>query len=554
MTFESHKVGDVRIRHLPELLRKALMRSKKDHMLPVDFEAGSSLPYAEFRRCIQDCQSQVLATASIIPYEDVEAAISSLADHLDQHDSVALWQPDGDLTFVLYSPHSAGWRSGNHPSAPDGPRLFLQVRNGIPRLVDAKQAGEGLGKRPSLDGAELGMDAGEANEGSRRSSPLRRNDVLSDGLKADESSKRTPLLGQDRRQSTVMTANNCLGGTSLLDGQNAVHDWTFKADVHKLLRLSPSNSPKPFVYIAISDEYNAQMEAVKRWATSHTSERFVFCSTEDEWETFETQVSNSTTPSLLLFHSADPSYCTLRNLGDILGKDNVACFNISWSVPGGTVQYAIDRIFPRGTVLFISEHSLTYHGEDVMYALDWFRRQSKGKSTHWKVMVRPNIRAWLQQRAMDGAEEEAKKYIDILVLLHKISGIIDVTTGADIRKPHQLNAMTTAEDFIVPPPRLSKYDDSIEASTSEKSIRERDDILIKHFIGWSVLKASNHRRFVALDHGSGDGSKKPECSEHIVFRTPQKFRKHEEKRESKETITASSRKTTGTESAVETPS
>ena len=112
MSFGEHEVGDVKIRHLPTSLRVALIRTKKEHKLPICFDNDKTYPFRDFHNSIRTRSRGILATATIVPYADTSVAVTRLAEHLEKHDAVSIWQhpdPREELCLVLYSPFAPSW-------------------------------------------------------------------------------------------------------------------------------------------------------------------------------------------------------------------------------------------------------------------------------------------------------------------------------------------------------------------------------------------------------------------------------------------------------------
>ncbi len=129
--------------------------------------------------------------------------------------------------------------------------------------------------------------------------------------------------------------------------------------------------------------------------------------------------------------------------------------------------------------------------------------------------------------------EVGRRYLDVLVQIHKLSSVVDVTAvGHSLSKLQLLEAVPSrtekAEEFVIPMPWLDSYDASSNADTSPAAIAQRDDALLRHFVGWSALNVSEHRRFMAIDEDRAkEGRDKTiyDNAHHIVFRSAEQFRR-----------------------------
>jgi hypothetical protein len=304
-------------------------------------------------------------------------------------------------------------------------------------------------------------------------------------------------------------------------------DWTVATDFHSLIGGSSTSSGKPWVFIAYAEQHPAQADAARKWAGKHTIGRLVYTDLDgtSDWNDFRENPNNK----LVLFHEDNPNFCTLKDFSHLLGRDNVTCYNVSWTTEANVAKYTFSRLFPRGTVLLLPEWTIVKHPKESVFALEWFMQHSKSK--YWKVMVRPNVRDWLQQTALDCEDsEKAKELYEVLRLLFKLSAGPDVTIarfadhadslGIGLSRDLELN------NFIVPLRTLPGYDDSPEADSSVEAISERDEKLMNHFIYWSVMNSKSSRKFIAVDDPQGrmgKGAGKPNGAEHIKFWKPEAF-------------------------------
>jgi chromo domain-containing protein 1 len=68
----------------------------------------------------------------------------------------------------------------------------------------------------------------------------------------------------------------------------------------------------------------------------------------------------------------------------------------------------LERLFPTGGVILISEASMAQEGDRIISILRWFRKMIvlKHKGT-WKLFLRPNIKSWLGE-SMLRAESDSQ--------------------------------------------------------------------------------------------------------------------------------------------------
>ncbi len=566
LKFEDRDVGDALVAQFPPWLKTMMLSLKEEKALLLCFEHCLVFSAIEFFEVSRSWPPKTEAIGGIKPFADTTDSITSLAQYLQDHDLTALWEYPGEdetIGLVLYSPRAKSWsRHAREPNLRGCP-LLLEARNRAYRgnkpisvrttqVVMPGARGDPPSSLPTQGIFSNPWNApfrpiptrplnpmhvlSEHHEYGSESRPDLHSGVcslhpawqylvtntlavLDDGLAADEHGARF-------RESSV--TKQAIGHADELD-------WSVKADFRSMTKTASSSTGKVFVYIAFAQQHPRQAKAMKDWAGKHTSPRFVYndADAESEWDDFR----SGTNTALLLFQKDNPSFCMLKEVYNLLGRDNVACYNVSWAQESKEVKYSFSRLFPRGSVLLLTEYTITRHPMEAAFAMEWFRLHAKKKG--WMVMVRPNVRAWLQQKALECEDDEkAKRMFEVLRLLLRMSSITDVTVGDDVDPEDFLGIGNSGEsekdNFIVPLPPLAGYDTSSSAGGSTEAISKRDDLLLNHFIYWSIINASSYRRFIALDDlqarkGTGKGAAKPEGAEHIKFWKPETFMRDQQK-------------------------
>ena len=544
--FGDHEVGDVLITQFPHWLKAILVNLKDGHLLKLHFEHSLVVTASQFVDVTTSWPSDTVAIGGIKPFDDTLSSATSLSQHLKRYESAAIWEhpdPTNTIGFVLYCPDSDSWR--RHADAPK--------TKGCPLLLEARNRAQ-RNQRPvpvlrKLDAAETGPQISQTLPASLEPpnqslpQPNLDADVALQVTVPEESTNtkqriptRDPRQRRESRTETITSGPDVSleGGAMDLDETVVKHDmsnraWTVTEDFHALTTSASASLGKPTsVYIAFTEQHPQQGEAMKKWAAKHTSLRFIYLDKDGQgdWNLFRS--SNNT--ALLLFHKDCPSFCMLKDFHHLLARDNTSHYNVSWDDRG---EYTFTRLLLRSTVFLVTEYSIIMFPQDTILALKWLKQDLKKKSTT-KLMVRPNIRAWLQHTALAQEDDQKKEQLfDILVLLLDLSSVADVTIGGDIERLEFLTIGTSDHpdmlNTIVPLPTLANYDSSPSAPTDKKAISSRDDVLVNHFIYWSVTNATNYRRFFALDdlQARKDVEKgwKPEGSEHIKFYRPDAFMK-----------------------------
>jgi hypothetical protein len=81
---------------------------------------------------------------------------------------------------------------------------------------------------------------------------------------------------------------------------------------------------------------------------------------------------------------------------------NVNVFNLSLQrvLPYCDLPTHIERLFPNGTAILLTESSMTQQPERTLAILRWFLETAKTKRGTWKIVLIPNVRHWLRRTAM----------------------------------------------------------------------------------------------------------------------------------------------------------
>jgi hypothetical protein len=173
---------------------------------------------------------------------------------------------------------------------------------------------------------------------------------------------------------------------------------------------------------------------------------------------------------------------------------------------------------------------LTLLTEDVLLTkpaiavdvLEWFNATFGSKKIPEKLVVRPNVRAFLEHRFTEVAKDHDQSHVKALInLLQKVNELLPF---GDVTVPGATNRLAAApggEDLLdaagfLPFPYLPDFDDSPAVPVDADAVAERGRFLVDYLTNLSVAEADQHRRFLVL-HG-GNYSPPPN-SEHIIFRS-----------------------------------
>jgi hypothetical protein len=509
LQFGEHMVGTVVVTNFPGFLRSTLRRLKS-RQLPLYFDQGLVFTAQQFANASSMWPYRTLSIAGVYPMTDAADALRDLAAYLNRTNCAAIWEhpdPDDTIGFMLYSPTARDWAGRlNKPEISNidvsNAPLVLEAKNRAPMgqrpiplprqdIQPATPAPTHINPQASLPASAIHVSAAPANQG-------RRSSTHSPHISAPP--VHSPVLPAARPASTQPTIVKKEPGWKVFA----------TADEFKSLIEPSSSTSKPFVYVAFEKFFPEQAQALQAWAGTQSNSRFVYTDADDGFEGLvEHSRGNHGRAILLLLHDAVANFCDLKGLHSLLGmrdsqsRDFVHCHAVTWQPPTDTepAKYKFTRLFPRGTTILITERMMLEFGKDTVDTLKWFRTNGKDKGSAWQIMVRPRIREWLQHKALTSTDAEKQQtFFDMLGCIHRLSGQRDVTIP-DHESLEYLGISDDAdENSIVPLPAIDGYDDAATAESDPKSVLERDELLVKHFVYWTITDACRvSRRFIVLD-------------------------------------------------------
>lgn len=436
--YGEHLVGDVKILHLPNWLVHKLVKLKE----PAEF----TLKIRFLERNVIECDSfpvlarnvrrffhlsyQMLtniqldnynvALGSIESYEDTIAATTSLAEHLESNNVAAIWElprPTETLVMILYPCRAPGWQHlGQQRVTMFEPRLQLAFRN--------KRPGFHLDPLHAAPRSMSRQTAGPDSRPPRPVAPAPRHDLSGSTTPLATAHVESPLeepMMFERRSSVqrpVSPRRRSSGSLptlqhSLATKFSALPGESFFADFEPMLFGADKAKTKPRVFVSFAKSYPREADAVKAWLRQHVNDRNIYTDAEtDGWSDWMEIISH-TKSGIVLFLDQSPLYCDLKFLASCLSRFHITCFKLTfprWESAVDDDRGVVSRLFPRGTVLFITEHSMMNSPEEVLRAMRWFEQQSRRKAHSWKLSLLPDAIKWILQHAIRASGEAQQRY------------------------------------------------------------------------------------------------------------------------------------------------
>ncbi|KAL1848092.1 hypothetical protein Plec18170_008267 [Paecilomyces lecythidis] len=252
-------------------------------------------------------------------------------------------------------------------------------------------------------------------------------------------------------------------------------------------------------------EYQVLVEFLKRHKVVTYSNRL-----PEDWERFARTVSHG----VVIFHGDFLNFHDLPYFLDLTRKEiNFWSVSLAAPLPYAERPTHLQRIFPHGGVILLTEDLFLYDQDCVVVILAWFedyvRRRTPGS---WKIMFRPDILNWLLKKAGEfetKSMEERKKarWLDMYCLILKLLPR-HYHYHHDPRNPPHIEGGREEDGTYNPvisfrsiPNYGHRQED--ECAAIPKGLRQdqRDtDHLVEFFAGWSIVNSHKFRRFIVASH------------------------------------------------------
>ncbi|RMZ77930.1 hypothetical protein DV738_g4188, partial [Chaetothyriales sp. CBS 135597] len=566
LSIGSRKIGPVTLTGLPTWLRNNLLSLKDRNPLALHFKEDFVLNWQQYQKISSGWlpPKPDLDYATVHPFAQAEAASSALAQQLEESDCGAIWvHPNPEKTFVLvlHASTLSHWRQNPYQHIAAKPRrLLVAVRNRVgkgqlarPLVIPSRPPERRLGISAPEPGLHSQIHAtGASSTESKVPQETREDASIPAQLSPNGqnmplnhagvgSTSNDTIPGITNEKVVVTVSRKSQSSLEVGDTSNMTNTWGTMCDLDYSSMTPWKESTMPFIYIAFGSRYPNEAQEVAKWCAKHTSARLIFVEGQDhhEWQEFYKMCGNKV--ALTLF-SDDAEFCNLPSFGSLLGKYNVADFvssRLSWQTSNSQLpKYLATPIFNHGTAMLFTEAAMK-HTAAALTCMEWFRSESEGKSNRWRVMVRPNIRAWLTRQALHATDDDSTThYLGLLAVLSELMPCVDVTEpDNNTNMSSSLEKILTRtgkskSNYVIPLAHIPGYDASPEADEAQTG--RRDEILLSHFVGWSALSVDCHRRFLVVEGDDPEESQTPEIyahAHHIVFKKVTDFAGEREKSE-----------------------
>jgi hypothetical protein len=533
LSLNDHAVGDVKFLHFPPWLRTKLKALKPpgEGLLRIEFQQQEVRNWAEYSTFARDYMGPSCALGEIEAYEDTQPSADSLADYLKSASVCAMWiypDPLETLALILYSPEASEWSHlGKNMTTPAYKnRLRLLVCNTRSPLHSRQpQHDQGVLRRMSGDHvntaaryttvvAEGPLEVG--NTPGRRIRPSWDGDVP---LARNLETHHTDIRGNTAKPDLPNKADT--GDKMYHAPFLSTSDFQYLTTFPSRIKADPRNAR---VFIAFTNIYPSEACVLRDWLGEHVKTRNIFSDTEkDGWEEF--LESTEQKAAVALFHERVSNFTLLRKLSSRLKADTLVCFNASFDNMG---RISFTRIFPRGTVLCITESCMTGFLEQTLDILRWFESSASRKGSSWKLVLFPDaVNKCFQRLATLGVGPQ-KVLADILGIVLRLTK----RSTRSLMEPDQYISGDTNFDreggtndsLVLSPPQLLGHNTHAESgilSTDESATRLRDQIFSEYLRGWTVLNCTKYRRMLVIDDKMTNQTEPHSC--HIIFTHPKRF-------------------------------
>ncbi|KIW99429.1 uncharacterized protein Z518_11168 [Rhinocladiella mackenziei CBS 650.93] len=517
LRFGDRVVGDVKILHLPGWLRTKLI-SLKDPLtrtINIHFRERNAMKSHTFSTFSHNLDKNPVALGAIESYEDTLQATDGLAEHLERHNLGAIWvYPEFSrfknvLILIMYSCRAPGWcHLGQRDVTMFTPRLHVAVRNTIPEY--------GRDIFPPVD--------------SSHSTPRHVGGHAQSSVEIPLPTTPTPIGLIDTPKSPIppnrLTSHESPDRTPSTSGIS--HKISLSSHFEEFLTITGKKERKPRFYIAFAESHPFEAEAIQNRLERHVHGRYIYKSSEKEaWDAWVADTDKR--EGVILFHEDNPVYCDLKGFYKCLWMPSFAFYNLSFPPFDHDHSIQIQRLFPRGNTLLITENSMIHSSKEALFAMQWFEQLSIGKVQSWKLCLVPNAAEWISRQIMRSNEDIQKRYLGMLEVMHRLrvqsmKARINVLYSGDPDRIVRCELPNEECDFILSPPSFENKDPAL-ASDDDEAVEARDSALLEYYCGWAASNVSQYRKFMVLDDKYTNKTQKH--SYHIWFREPNAFVREE---------------------------
>ena len=444
LSLGDHAAGDFRVERLPPYLLTRLLRVKTEYLLKLHFEQQNVLSRQQYGDLLkaqtESRQPEHLAIASLGAYEDTMFAGKSLADHLTSHNLAALWSNESiNTTIIMYSSKSPDWQTFRSMPASQldtgiqwavcsfvslSPAVFnidiTSRSRQVPRPLGRIPAGGRVSDHAVVlsnpipatqPSANLVRRSNEHTNAPPEAEPDENPPPGVDML-ATKSHQRRRKSMDEPRVSTPTTNRRSESKTRKMDhvtltgnhSAEELHPTSMKFNMSQIteaIQASKRDPKRARYYIAFGLSRPRYAHLVKQELQKNAIPRMIHSDAEKhDWEGFLEVLENQA--GVVLFDAESPRYWKMYNLGKRLGgSDSLTCWNLSFERSQNTVQVFPTQVFPRGSVMLLTEGAMVENPKEALFALKWFQDTYKVKQSRAKIMLRPSARQWLLRKAMN---------------------------------------------------------------------------------------------------------------------------------------------------------
>jgi chromo domain-containing protein 1 len=191
----------------------------------------------------------------------------------------------------------------------------------------------------------------------------------------------------------------------------------------------------------------------------------------------------------------------IPNLSRLLRKQ-INVFNITFKADELAPHPHINRLFPHGQAILVTDSFLLLHPQEASRFLRWFRLQVQANKPvgTWKLCIRPGIRDLLLTIVEERSKEDGIAFMQMYESLYYIipeENVVDEELEDDIDLDTDLEERTVrcmsscVSNFD---PSVGKNMTSHEVLNEDKVARN-DATLVEWFAGWAMTQVESLRRF-----------------------------------------------------------
>ncbi|GAB1737950.1 hypothetical protein NU219Hw_g2463t1 [Hortaea werneckii] len=304
-----------------------------------------------------------------------------------------------------------------------------------------------------------------------------------------------PMPDFDRVESAQYSGSSF----SMRQSANTVGELLLGIDAANLI---PKGADRA-VFICWPEQQRADMELIAEYLQGENCK--IYSSNDPgAWEYFRHKYGK--TPSAIICHPDAPIYEMSKLYSLLINNGHAKFVAVSRHRANGDTEHGhplfqSHNIFPHGKVIFITDDVFYYNPDKAAEIIERFVRDNAAKPVggqHDRIAVRPGIKSWLANLALERTSDRGRKDLRWMNLYHKICPLCP----PEDEDPDESGHLLPSSNLIsIHPDELPSFQ-----GLWEKDEKAATDLMVNWFAGFAFAESKHFRRFFVCHEAKGGGT------------------------------------------------